>query len=89
FGALVQALIVGDIDALPADASAAAGFKSASGEQVKTVGEPISDDPYGIIFTKDSDLVAPFNAAIASMKEDGFLDFLYYKWFIDFQLSDQ
>jgi len=89
FGALVQALIIGDIDALPADASAAAGFKSASGDQVKTIGDPISDDPYGIIFTQGSDLIAPFNAAIASMKEDGFLDFIYYKWFIDFQISEQ
>jgi len=85
FGALVQALIVGDIDAMPADASAAAGFKSTTGGAVQLVGEPIAKDEFGLIFPKGSDLVAPINAAIASVKQDGFLDFLYFKWFFDYQ----
>jgi len=78
FGALVQALIVGDIDAMPADASAAAGFKSTTGQAVKLVGDPISKDEFGLVFPKGSDLVAPMNAAIASIKADGFSDYLYY-----------
>jgi polar amino acid transport system substrate-binding protein len=85
FGALVQALINGDIDALPADVSAAAGFISTTAEAVKFVGEPISKDEFGLIFPKGSELVAPFSAALDSMKADGFLDFLYYKWFFDFK----
>ncbi len=85
FGALVQALIAGDIDAMPADASAAAGFISTTADAVKLVGEPISKDEFGIIFPLGSDLVAPFNAAIASVKADGFLDYLYHKWFFDFR----
>jgi ABC-type amino acid transport substrate-binding protein len=84
FGALVQALIAGDIDALPADASAAAGFVSTTADAVKLVGEPISRDEFGIIFPKGSELVAAFNAGIASVKADGFLDYLYYKWFLDY-----
>jgi polar amino acid transport system substrate-binding protein len=84
FGALVQALIVGDIDALPADASAAAGFVSTTADAVKLVGEPISRDEFGIIFPIGSDLVEPLNAGIASVREDGFLDYLYHKWFFDF-----
>jgi ABC-type amino acid transport substrate-binding protein len=84
FGALVQALITGQIDAMPADASAAAGFVSTTGQQVKLVGPPISEDSMGFIFPKGSALVDPINAAIASVKEDGFLDYLYYKWFINY-----
>ena len=84
FGALVQALLVGDIDAMPADASAAAGFKSTTGDAVTLVGDPIQKDEMGFIFPKGSDLVAPMNAALASLKDDGFLDFIYYKWFIQY-----
>jgi polar amino acid transport system substrate-binding protein len=89
FGALVQALIVGDIDAIPADASAAAGFISTTGEEVKLVGDPISKDEMGFIFPKGSELVEPINEAIASMKTDGFLDYLYYKWFLDYTPAAQ
>ena len=84
FGALVAALDSGDIDAIPADASAAAGFISTTGAGVKLVGEPISRDEFGIIFPIGSELVEAFNAGIASVKADGFLDYLYYKWFIDY-----
>ncbi len=85
FGALVQALIVGDVDAIPVDAAAARGFISTTGGAVKTVGDSISDDKMGFIFPKGSDLVAPMNAGIASLKQDGFLDFLMNKWFFDYQ----
>ncbi|MBW4439383.1 MAG: transporter substrate-binding domain-containing protein [Pleurocapsa minor GSE-CHR-MK-17-07R] len=84
FGALIAALVNGDIDAIPADASAAAGFISTTGAGVKLVGEPISRDEFGIIFPIGSELVPAFDAAIASVTADGFLDFLYYKWFFDY-----
>ena len=35
----------------------------------------------GFIFTQGSDLVEPFNAAIAALREDGTLDQLAAKWF--------
>ncbi len=84
FGALVAALVAGDIDAMPADASAAAGFITTTGAGVKLIGEPISRDEFGIVFPIGSELVPAFDAAIASMQEDGFLDYLYYKWFFDY-----
>jgi polar amino acid transport system substrate-binding protein len=84
FGALIAALIAGDIDAVPADASAAAGFIGATADALTLVGEPISRDEFGIIFPIGSELVEPFNAGIASLREDGFLDFLYHKWFFDY-----
>jgi polar amino acid transport system substrate-binding protein len=85
FGALVQALIVGDIDAMPADAAAAAGFKTTSGNAVELVGPPISKDEMGFIFPIGSELVEPMNSAIASLQQDGFLSYLYYKWFLHYQ----
>jgi polar amino acid transport system substrate-binding protein len=84
FGALVQALISGDIDAMPADASAAAGFVSTTADAVKLVGDPISKDEFGIIFPLGSELVSAFDAGIESLRADGYLDYLYYKWFFDF-----
>jgi polar amino acid transport system substrate-binding protein len=48
------------------------------------VGEPISRDEFGIIFPIGSDLVEAFDAGIASVVEDGFLDYLYNKWFFDY-----
>ncbi|MBN2303952.1 MAG: transporter substrate-binding domain-containing protein [Anaerolineae bacterium] len=89
FGALVQALIVGDVDAIPADAAAAAGFKSTTGGAVKLTGPSISDDEMGFIFPKGSELVAPMNAALASLKADGYLDFLLTKWFFNYQPAPQ
>jgi polar amino acid transport system substrate-binding protein len=85
FGALVQALIVGDVDAIPVDAASARGFISTTGGAVKTTGDAISDDEMGLIFPKGSELVEPMNAAIASLQQDGFLDFLMTKWFFNYQ----
>jgi polar amino acid transport system substrate-binding protein len=85
FGALVQALINGDIDAMPADASAAAGFISTTADAVALIGDPISKDEFGIIFPNDSELKAAFDAGIESIRADGFLDFLYNKWFFDYE----
>ncbi len=88
FGTMVQALLVGDIDAIPADASAAAGFVSTTADAVKLVGEPLSRDEFGIIFPIGSDLVEPMNAALTSLKQDGYLDYLYHKWFFDYASAD-
>jgi polar amino acid transport system substrate-binding protein len=33
-------------------------------------------------------LVAPMNAAIASMKADGTLDALNQKWFVDYKIGE-
>jgi ABC-type amino acid transport substrate-binding protein len=89
FGALVQALIVGDVDAVPVDAAAARGFVTTTQGAVNTVGDAISDDEMGFIFPIGSDLVEPMNEAIASLAEDGFLDFLLTKWFFDYQPAPQ
>jgi len=75
FGATIAALVAGDIDALPVDATAAAGFINTTGQAVRITGDPVSSDNFGLIFPNDSELVAPVSAAIDSMIADGFLDF--------------
>ena len=85
FGASVQALKAGDVDMVLMDAGSSKGFIGANPGKYKTVGDPIGDDAYGFIFKKGSDLVKPFNAAIAAMKADGNLDKLTYKWFVEYK----
>jgi polar amino acid transport system substrate-binding protein len=81
FGATVQALIAGDVDMVLMDAASSRGYIGANPDQLKTIGEPLGTEEFGFIFTPKSDLVAPFNAAIQSMKQDGFLDHLNTRWF--------
>ena len=84
FGALLTALAQGDIDATAVDAFAGT-FVSNSGDAFKLVGDPVVDPiDIALMFTKGSDLVEPFNAAIESMQADGYLDYLLYKWSVDF-----
>lgn len=84
FGASVQALKSGDVDAVIADQAASAGYIGADPGAFKTVGAPIKSEPLGFILTPGSDLVAPFNAALAEMKADGTLDGLIKKWFFEY-----
>lgn len=88
FGASVQALKAGDIDLVLMDGTSAQGYIGANPGAFKTVGDPIGSDQFGFIFKKGSDLVAPVNAALASMKADGTIDALNKKWFFDY-LSKQ
>jgi ABC-type amino acid transport substrate-binding protein len=81
FGASVQALIAGDVDMVLVDAASGRGYIGANPEKLKIVGDTIKSEEFGFIFQKGSDLVAPFSAAIATMKEDGFTSYLDNKWF--------
>jgi ABC-type amino acid transport substrate-binding protein len=81
FGASVQALLSGDVDMVLTDAASGRGYVGANPDKLKIVGDPIGSDNFGFIFKKGSDLVKPFNAAIATMKKDGFLEHLNNRWF--------
>ena len=84
FGASVQALKSGDVDLVLMDKTSAAGYMGASPNSFKTVGEPLGSEEFGFIFKPGSDLVAPVNAAIKSMKDDGTIEKLNQKWFFDY-----
>lgn len=87
FGASVEALKAGDVDMVLTDRTAGEGYVAASEGKLKLVGEPLGSEDFGFIFPKGSDLVAPMNAAIASLKEDGTLDALTTKWFLQTELG--
>lgn len=79
----VQALAAGDVDAVVADFPTLADILKSNPElNLKMVGEPFTEELYGIAIRKDqAELVASINAALASIKEDGTYDTLLDKWF--------
>ncbi|MEA3439575.1 MAG: transporter substrate-binding domain-containing protein [Chloroflexota bacterium] len=81
FGAAVQALIAGDVDMVLMDAASSRGYIGANPDELKMVGDPLGTEEFGFIFTPGSELVSPFNAAIQTMIDDGFLDHLNARWF--------
>ena len=84
FGALLVALQNGDIDTMVVDAFGGE-FVSSAGDIFELIGEPVADPvDMGFIFPKDSDLDEAFSAALESMMADGYLDYLVYKWSVDF-----
>jgi polar amino acid transport system substrate-binding protein len=87
FGATVQALKSGDVDLVLMDKTSAAGYMGASPDSFKLIGGPLGSEDFGFIFTPGSDLVAPVNAAIQSMRDDGTIDALNKKWFYEYQAA--
>jgi polar amino acid transport system substrate-binding protein len=85
FGATVQALISGDVDMVLMDAASSKGYIGANPEKLTSIGGPLGTEYFGFIFKPGSDLVKGFNAAIASMKADGFLAKLDTKWFWEYK----
>lgn len=85
FGASVQALKAGDVDTVLMDKTSADGYIGAQPGAFKVVGGPLGREEFGFILKKGSDLTAPINAAIASMKADGTLDALNKKWLYDYK----
>jgi polar amino acid transport system substrate-binding protein len=81
FGVSVQALLAGDVDMVLVDAASGRGYIGANPDQLQIVGDPLATEEFGFIFTPGSDLVEPFNAAIDSLKQDKYLDYLNVKWF--------
>jgi len=87
FGATVQALRSEDVDLVLTDGTAGNGYVAASDGALKIVGSTLGAEDFGFIFPKGSDLIAPMNAAIASMKADGTMDALNKKWFLDYKFG--
>jgi len=87
FGAGVQALRTGDVDLVLTDGTAGNGYVAASNGRLKIVGEKLGTEDFGFIFPKGSDLVDPVNAAIGAMRDDGTIDALNKKWFLDYKLG--
>nr|WP_231704028.1 transporter substrate-binding domain-containing protein [Cochlodiniinecator piscidefendens] len=87
FGAAVQALRTGDVDLALTDGTAGNGYVASSDGGLKIVGSPLGTEDFGFIFPKGSDLVDPFNEAIAAMQADGTIDELNTRWFLEYNLG--
>lgn len=82
FENMIVALIAGETDAIVMDDVAARRFVNQTPDAIRLIDETISDvEELAMIFTRGSDLLAPFNAALASMREDGSLETLRDFWF--------
>ncbi len=81
FGLAVQALLNGDVDAVLLDTLTSRGYVGANPGKLKVLDESLDSEDIGLMFPKGSALVAPVNAALDAMKADGYLDYLYHKWF--------
>jgi len=77
----IQALISDDIDAVILDEVIGLGYVGVNADQVELVGPSISSDMLGFVFPAGSELVEPFNKAIQSMMDDGFLISVNLKYF--------
>ena len=72
----------GGADAVIGDAPVIDYYMAQAGKgEVKTVGEKMEAEPYGIAVKKDSKLAADLNKALAELKKNGEYDKLYTKWF--------
>ncbi|MFK7893019.1 MAG: transporter substrate-binding domain-containing protein [Granulosicoccus sp.] len=87
FGTSIQALRAGDVDLVLTDGTAGAGYVTANPGVFKLVGEAMGTEDFGFIFPKGSDLVDPINQGIASLQEDGTLDALNTRWFLEYKLG--
>ncbi len=63
------------------DDTAGVGYQGENADVLKLLDGSLASDALGFIFPKGSDLVAPINAALASMKADGTMDSLAEKFF--------
>jgi glutamine transport system substrate-binding protein len=72
----------GRIDAVVYDSPNAKYYVNEKSDgDLKVVGDLVEAQQYGIAFKQGSELVEPFNEALAKFKEDGTYDDIYEKWF--------
>ena len=83
FGLAVQALITGDIDAVVIDDVAGQGYTGLNDDKIKLLPDDLIKQQLGFIYPQGSELVDPFNMALAAMREDGTLAAINAKWLGD------
>ena len=79
----VQALISGDVDVVVIDAQAGKGYVTENAGVIELMDEELTSEELGFIFPIGSELVDPFNQALAKMRADGILDTLDEQYFGD------
>ncbi|MBK8028065.1 MAG: transporter substrate-binding domain-containing protein [Chloroflexi bacterium] len=88
FGAAIQALLNGDVDAVLVDRPAAEGWIESQGG-LMTLESSIGDQQgLAFAFPSGSDLVEPINAAMAALQASGRWDQIYTRWFVTPEVPD-
>jgi len=80
FGGAVLALISGDIDGVVIDNVSASGYIGQNEGKIKIGSQITSDEMLAFVFPPGSDLVAPINAVMRAMHDDGTLEQINKKW---------
>lgn len=81
FGAAVQALLNGDVDMVLTDTATGKGYVGANPDALKITGPALATENFGFILPPESDLVDPVNAALRSMIQDNYTQYLSNKWY--------
>ncbi|MDD5604723.1 MAG: basic amino acid ABC transporter substrate-binding protein [Dehalococcoidales bacterium] len=82
-GMAFVALMNNQVDAVVCDTPVASGYVNKY-DTLKTVGEVLTTEEYGIAMPKGSDeLMSKINAALAEVKAKGVIDQLVEKWLVD------
>jgi polar amino acid transport system substrate-binding protein len=88
FDLAVKSLLNKDVDAVVIDNTAASGYMGTNPDKLKVAGEKFTSEGLGIVVRDgDKELQDAFNAALRQLKDNGFLDQLYQKWFVEYKPS--
>jgi len=74
------ALLAGDVDAVIMDEVIGLLYQGEKPDELELISDVITGDDFGFYFPSESDLVDPFNLALQSMMDDGFLDEINLKY---------
>ena len=86
FDLAVKSLLNKDVDAVIIDNTSAAGYMGTNPNKLKVAGDKFTREGLGIVVRKgDTAVVAAFNAALKVLKDNGTMDKLYQKWFVEFK----
>jgi polar amino acid transport system substrate-binding protein len=82
FPIAVEALMAGDVDAVPLDGIVAVDYVNTNPGKLKILDDPLTSGEFiAAIVSPGSDILPAVNQAINEMWEDGTMDELYDKWF--------
>ncbi len=88
FDLAVKSLLNKDVDAVIIDNTSASGYMGTNPNQLKIAGEKFTSEGLGIVVREgDKELQEAFNAALKVLRENGTLDRLYQKWFVEWKPS--
>jgi len=88
FDLAVVSLLKKDVDAVIIDNTGASGYMGTNPDKLKVAGEKFTSEGLGVVVREgDKTLQDAFNAALKTLKENGTLDRLYQKWFVEWKPS--